>query len=256
MPKQCNKVITFSAKMGKQWLCRVGEDLLHAEKLSSSAKSSFSFFGIFPTAPSAKHLPSFKISFVRGRSPWAWNPALSHLVKLSPEIILPAPETSLPPQTAPSWEQSDSPPAAHLFGATAAPSLPLPLSGLNSSGLYSVLSTKWLQHPPRPFLRPSASREAGARVCQRALLRSATRDAVEWHLYSLRSPCRASPRTRVLWLGTLGSHLGSSWEFLNLSVPVSVSLGYSNADLNWQDLKIKRMIVTSVKRRSGFPLNG
>lgn len=222
------------------------------------ARSSSSFLGIFSTAPSTKHhIPSFKVSFVPGQealclescpipSPQAvscnhstssWDPASS--TKPSPAeskvILLQLPTCSEPVHS---------------------PSLLLPLFVLNSSRLVmscpqkgcSVLPILFYArlHPwwPRPGLLMCFARISNARSC------GVTAVALP------RSPCTASPRIKVLWLGKPGSHLGSSVlpvrhtsAFLGLA---QVSLGQSNAGLSWQALKIKLMIGSLVEWTNGF----
>lgn len=222
------------------------------------ARSSSSFLGIFPTAPSTKHhIPSFKVSFVPGQealclescpipSPQAvscnhstssWDPASS--TKPSPAeskvILLQLPTCSEP---------------LH------APSLLLPLFVLNSRGLSDILSTKWLQCSACPFLCPSASVTAEARfinvLCSDQQCETLWSDgwcSPEITLHSI-------TRIKVLWLGKPGSRLGSSVlpvrlisTFLGLA---QVSLGQSNTGFSWQALKIKLMIVNLVEWKNGF----
>lgn len=181
MPKTVTAT-TFSARMGKQWLRSSGRGCQTSwaseQPCYYMAHSSSSFLGFFPTAPSTKHhIPSFKVSFVPGQealclepcpipSPQAvscnhstslWDPASS--TKPSPAeskvILLQLPTCSEP---------------LH------APSLLLPLSVLNSSGLGDVLATKWLQFS---FPMPVCIRNGWGWVYKCALLGSARREAVE-----------------------------------------------------------------------------
>lgn len=154
---------------------------------------------------------------------------------------LPAPS---PPQLRAKWFSSSFPPvlshcrslAFHCLHQTAVGSMTscLLLNGCNDS---CVLST------------PVMVAEADA-------LRLDQQGGKLWAtVYILpRSPCRASPRTKVPWLGKPGSHLGSSLLPVSLTWSSCACLKcpwHRYADLNWQDLKIKLTIPSLVERTTG-----
>lgn len=115
-------------------------------------------------------------------APCAWNLAPSHLVKLSPAIIQPAPEIPLPAQSPPQlrakWFSSSFPPVL---------SRRLPLSSFHC--LYRMAGAQWRPgHDTEaascmPFFMPGTMAEAQVYKC--ALLGSARREAV--------SDCSRSP---------------------------------------------------------------
>lgn len=148
------------------------EDFPHPRRPSSPAYTqtappfpSLAFLPV-PLQPSPIFHPLRFPSFLGG-SPCAWNPAPLPLVKLSPAIILQAPEIPFPPQsTHTQLTANDFPPASQLFWASAAPSPPC----IVYTKRKDALSTQWLQHPERPFLCPSVSEMTAAWGYKCALL--------------------------------------------------------------------------------------